>query len=40
MDDVDAVVVTAVYFFDEVEEELEKIFDCPIISLEDIVQEV
>lgn len=40
MDDVDAVVVTSVFFFDEIEEKLEKLFDCPIISLEDIVQEV
>lgn len=40
MDAVDAVIVTAVYFFDEIEEQLEEIFDCPIISLEDILQEV
>ena len=40
MDDVDAVIVTSVFFFDEIEEQLENVFDCPIISLEDIVQEV
>lgn len=37
---VDAIVVTAVFFFDEIEEELEDMVDCPIISLEDIVYEV
>lgn len=35
--EVDAVIVTAVYFFDEIEEELSGIVDYPIISLEDIV---
>lgn len=40
MDEVDAVIVTAVFFFDEIEEQLEKIFGCPIISLEDVVQGV
>lgn len=37
---VDAIVVTAVFFFDEIEEELEDMVNCPIISLEDIVYEV
>lgn len=37
---VDAIVVTAVYFYDEIEEELESLVDCPVISLEDIVYEV
>lgn len=37
LEEVDAVIVTAVFFFDEIEEQLEKILDCPIISLEDIV---
>lgn len=40
MEEVDAVIVTAVFFFDEIEAQLENIFDCPIISLEDIVQGV
>lgn len=35
--EVDVIVVTAVYFFDEIEEELSGIINCPIISLEDIV---
>lgn len=34
---VDAIVVTAVTFFDEIYEELSKKIDCPIISLEDIL---
>lgn len=38
--DVDAVVVTAITFFDEIEEKLSEKFDCPIISLEDILYEV
>lgn len=38
--EVDLVVVTAVFFFDEVAEELEDRMDCPIISLETIVYEV
>jgi hypothetical protein len=34
---VDALIVTAVFAFDKIEEELEKIVDFPIISLEDVV---
>lgn len=37
---VDAIVVTAITFFDEIEEKLNGIIDCPIISLEDILYEV
>ena len=37
---VDAVVVTAITFFDEIEEKLSEKLDCPIISLEDILYEV
>lgn len=37
---VDAVVVTAITFFDEIEEALTEKMDCPIISLEDILYEV
>lgn len=40
LEDVDAVVVTAVTFFDEIEEKLSKKLECPIISLEDILYEV
>jgi FlaA1/EpsC-like NDP-sugar epimerase len=38
--EVDAVVVTAITFFDEIEEKLSAKIDCPIISLEDILFEV
>lgn len=36
----DAVVVTAITFFNEIEEKLSAKMDCPIISLEDILYEV
>lgn len=38
--DVDAIVVTAVTFFDAIEEALAEKIDCPVISLEDILYEV
>lgn len=37
---VDAVVVTAITFFDEIEKLLASKMDCPIVSLEDIVYKV
>ncbi len=40
LEDVDAVVVTAITFFDEIEEKLSEKLDCPIISLEDVLYEV
>ena len=40
LEHVDAVVVTPVFFFDEIRKELSKKIDCPIISLEDILYEV
>ena len=40
LETVDAVVVTAITFFDEIEERLSEKVDCPIISLEDILYEV
>lgn len=40
LEDVDAVVVTAITFFDEIEEQLSQKIDCPVISLEDILAEV
>lgn len=40
LEEVDAVVVTAITFFDEIEELLSEKMDCPIISLEDILYEV
>lgn len=40
LDSVDAIVVTAITFFDEIEEKLSAQVDGPIISLEDILYEV
>ena len=40
LDEVDAVVVTAITFFDEIEEKLSEKLNCPILSLEDILYEV
>ena len=37
---VDVIVVTAITFFDEIEEMMSEKVDCPIISLEDILYEV
>lgn len=37
LEKVDAVVVTAVTFFDEIEQKLIEKMDCPILSLEDIL---
>ena len=36
---VDVIVVTAVHYFDEIEEDLRKRVNCPIVSLEDVVWE-
>ncbi|MCI8504527.1 MAG: hypothetical protein HFH00_12000 [Dorea sp.] len=38
--EVDAILVTAVYYFEEIEEELSEKVDCPIISLEDVVKRI
>lgn len=38
--DVDAVIVTAITFFDEIEEKLLEKLDCPILSLEDVLYEM
>ena len=38
--EVDAVVVTAITFYEEIAEKLEKKLKCPVISLEDILYEV
>jgi hypothetical protein len=40
LEEVDAIVVTAITFFDEIEEKLSAKVDCPIISLEDVLYEV
>lgn len=37
---VDAVIVTPITFFEEIEEKLSEKMDCPILSLEDILYEV
>lgn len=37
---VDVIIVTAITFFDEIEETLSKKINCPIISLEDILYEI
>lgn len=37
---VDVIVVTALFYFDEIEEMLGEKADCPIISLEDVLYEV
>ena len=40
LEPVDAVVVTAITFFDEIESKLSDKVNCPIISLEDVLYEV
>lgn len=40
LEEVDAIVVTAITFFDEIEEKLSEKTECAIISLEDILYEV
>lgn len=40
LEEVDAIVVTAITFFDEIEEKLSEKVNCPIISLEDILYEI
>lgn len=40
LEEVDAIVVTAITYFDEIEEKLSSKVQCPIISLEDILFEV
>ena len=37
LEPVDAVIVTAVHWFDEIERDMKKRISCPILSLEDIV---
>lgn len=37
---VDAIIVTAVFAFDEIREELEKMTSCPIIALDDLLYEI
>lgn len=40
LEEVDAIIVTPIFFMDEIEEMLSKKVDCPIISLEDILYEI
>ncbi len=40
LEEVDAIVVTSITFFDEIEEALSAKVDCPILSLEDILYQV
>lgn len=40
LEPVDVIVVTAIYYFDEIEENLSEKVDYPIVSLEDILYEV
>lgn len=40
LEEVDAVVVTAITFFNEIVDDLSKKISCPIISLEDILYEI
>lgn len=40
LESVDAIIVTAITFFEQIEEKLGEKVDCPILSLEDILYEV
>lgn len=40
LEDVDAVIVTAIFFMDEIEKNLSSKLSCPILSLEDILYEL
>lgn len=40
LEEVDAIIVTAITFFDDIEEKLSEKVSCPIISLEDVLYEV
>lgn len=40
LEEVDAVIVTAIAYFDEINEMLSKKMECPIVSLEDIIYEM
>lgn len=39
LEEVDAVIVTPVFYFNEIEDKLVEIFDCPIISFEEVLSE-
>lgn len=39
LEEVDVVVVTPVFYFNSIEEKLEEIYDCPIISFDEVLHE-
>lgn len=40
LDKVDAVIITAIAYYDEIEQQLSEKLDCPVISIEDILYEI
>jgi len=40
LENVDVIVVTAIHYFDEIEETLSAKVNCPIISIEDVIYEI
>lgn len=40
LEDVDAIVVTPVYYFNSIEDKLIEVFDCPIIAFDEILDEL
>lgn len=40
LEEVDAVIVTPIYYYDEIRRVLEKRLSCPIVSLEEVIEEV
>lgn len=40
LEEVDAIIVTPIFFMDEIEDMLSKKVDCPIVSLEDVLYEI
>lgn len=40
LEDVDAIIVTAIHYFGEIKEKLKRKMKCPIISISDIVREI
>lgn len=40
LDEVDAIIVTPIFYFDEIERQLSQKVKCPIISLEDVIENI
>ena len=40
LDDVDVVIVTPIFYFDNIRNELRNKFNCPIISIEDVLWKI